>query len=564
VPVGSGAGAKRVVVVTGGGAGIGAGIAEELGRSGAFVVTMDPMVTVDGSRVLEVTGPTTAERIVAAGGTARASKVSVTDRDAVQALFGGLVDEFGSLDAVLNAAGITRPTGFATGSEEDWTAVLSVHLDGYLNVLRAALPIMADAGHGRVIGVTSGSGWRPANAGAYSCAKRAVAALTWQIGQVPPSGVTVNALSPIAATRMVTSALARPDSQPSGASTGGLSLGSMPPPQNLGPIGSYLASEDFSWCSGQVIFSSGAEVAPIAPPRLLEVTRTRDVRSLPHALQAFVPVALATAEAHQATSGATNPRFGPIYVEAGGSVGDRERVGSCLIVTDDPGWGTALADALTGRGVACVGVGAWSGGQGGPTGMAAGFTAAAQQVARSGQGHPLDAVLVALTGSAESPGGAAAAGGWKEILDDHAGITDRIRTDAGWVRAASDYAAAADRPIRVVTITDATSSAGRTRAQAAAQLARSSQQATSDRVQAFAIGVETDDPSGRRPAAELAAQLACAGDAAAIAGAELSAGPGWLGLRSHPSPAGSISFGGPAVPDWLDGVLRRMIRGEDG
>ena len=57
-----------------------------------------------------------------------------------------LVDEFGALDAVVNVAGISRPTGFASGAEDDWRAVLDVHLNGYLNVLRAALPIMAAAG----------------------------------------------------------------------------------------------------------------------------------------------------------------------------------------------------------------------------------------------------------------------------------------------------------------------------------------------------------------------------------------------------------------------------------
>ena len=94
-------------------------------------------------------------------------------------LFAELVDEFGALDAVVNVAGISRATGFAHGEEDDWRAVLSVHVDGYLNVLRAALPLMAEAGHGRILGVTSGSGWRAADAGAYSCAKRAVSALTW-------------------------------------------------------------------------------------------------------------------------------------------------------------------------------------------------------------------------------------------------------------------------------------------------------------------------------------------------------------------------------------------------
>ena len=187
---------------------------------------------------------TTAGRIVAAGGSARATSVSVTDADAVRGLF----EELGRLDAVVNVAGITRPTSFARGSEEDWRDVLDVHLDGYLNVLAAALPIMAAAGHGRILGVTSGSGWRPADTGAYGCAKRAVAALTWQLGRRAPPGVVVNAMSPIAVTRMVTAALASAPQGKAGRSsaTGGLSLGSMPaargarpvrrPPRGRGPL----------------------------------------------------------------------------------------------------------------------------------------------------------------------------------------------------------------------------------------------------------------------------------------------------------------------------------------
>ena len=155
---------QRVVAVTGGGGGIGAAIAEELGRQGAFVVTMDPLVSLDGSEQLPAPEETTAGRIVAGGGSARATLVSVTDGDAVRTLF----EELGRLDAVVNVAGITRPTSFARGTEEDWRAVVTVHLEGYLNVLAAALPIMAAAGHGRILGVTSGSGWRQADAGAYS------------------------------------------------------------------------------------------------------------------------------------------------------------------------------------------------------------------------------------------------------------------------------------------------------------------------------------------------------------------------------------------------------------
>ena len=79
-------------MVTGGGGGIGAAIAEELGRQGWFVVTLDPLVTLDGSERLPEPEETTAGRIVAAGGSARASSVSVTDGVAVRNLFGALAD----------------------------------------------------------------------------------------------------------------------------------------------------------------------------------------------------------------------------------------------------------------------------------------------------------------------------------------------------------------------------------------------------------------------------------------------------------------------------------------
>ena len=66
---------------------------------------------------------------------------------------------------MVNVAGISRPTSFAGGGEDDWRDVLAVHLDGYRNVLDAALPLMAAAGRGHVLGITSGSGWRPGRHG---------------------------------------------------------------------------------------------------------------------------------------------------------------------------------------------------------------------------------------------------------------------------------------------------------------------------------------------------------------------------------------------------------------
>src|SRR5579884_2418662 len=113
---------QQVAVVTGGGGGLGAAVSEQLGRDGCFVVTVDPLVTLDGSATLPEPPETTAGRITAAGGSARASSASVTDGDAIRDLFNELADERGGLDAVVNVAGITRPTTFTRGSEEDWLA----------------------------------------------------------------------------------------------------------------------------------------------------------------------------------------------------------------------------------------------------------------------------------------------------------------------------------------------------------------------------------------------------------------------------------------------------------
>ncbi len=112
----------------------------------------------------------------------------------------------------------------------------------------------------------------------------------------------------------------------------------------------------------------------------------------------------------------------------------------------------------------------------------------------------------------------------------------------------SDHSSATDRPVRVVTVVDATTAGGRSRAQAAAQLARAAHGATSDRVDAFVVGVESAEPSALHTTAELVAHLVSS-DAGSLSGAELVADADWFGLRSHPSPGGTLSFGGPAIPD---------------
>jgi NAD(P)-dependent dehydrogenase (short-subunit alcohol dehydrogenase family) len=567
---------RRVSVVTGGGRGIGAAIAGELARGGDFVVTVDPLVMLDGRTDPDATlEPTTADRIVAGGGAARAVASSVTDLDALRDLFGALVDEFGAVHTVVNVAGITRPTGFASGSESDWRGVLSVHLAGYFNVLRAALPHMAEAGSGRILGITSGAGWRQTDAGAYSCAKRAVASLTWQLGRIAPPGVTINALSPIAMTRMVEAAMARNrpvgrssgGDRTAGASTaagrpgggpaaGGLKLGSgMPPPEEVAPLAAYLLGEDSSWCSGQVLFAAGSELAVIGPPRLLEVIHCEPAGAA-RVLDEAGAAALVPAHEGQISTGGAGPRFAGLIDRAtrGPSTpadGVQETGSTCGVVTDDADRAGVLRSALSRR---------WAGVTALEPGVRRhGFEAASIALedleARSG---PLGALVVWL----DDPSSAPSQPDWQAVLGGHDGIAERILGDAAFARAAADHAERTGRPVRLVTIVDASTAAGRTRAQASAQLTRSAEPATEGLVAAFTVGIEAGaDPE---TVGHLAAYLTSHPDAAGLSGAELAAGSGWIGLRSHPSVSASIAHGGPGVPDWLDGVLREATSGVAG
>ncbi|MBA2610127.1 MAG: SDR family oxidoreductase, partial [Actinobacteria bacterium] len=432
-----------VVVVTGGGNGIGAAVAEELGRQGHYLVTMDPLVTLDGSSQEQAAPPedTTAGRIVAAGGAARASAVSVTDSDGVRALFKELATEFGRLDAVVNVAGISRPTNFASGSEADWRAVLEVHLDGYRNVLNAALPLMAAAGYGRILGVTSGGGWRAMDAGAYGDAKRAVASLTWELGRHAPPGVVVNAMSPIAVTRMVTAAMqraGRPASS-SAASAAGPLFGSMPEPGDLGPIGAHLVGDSFGWCRGQVIFTAGAEVAVVEQPRLLEVVRSDSVQPIARVVAVATPKALLASEAKQLSGGGSNPRFGSVFAE---SLDDDDEatpvaVGSVVIFASRPEVAGSTAAALETRGVLCDVVEI-------PEGPVCFEDASDTLVAAMNRTGPVDGVVVALSGPLSA---ARESTEWGRVLAEHDTIVDDLHSDAAWARAVADYSGELNRPV---------------------------------------------------------------------------------------------------------------------
>ena len=149
---------------------------------------------------------------------------------------------------------------------------------------------------------------------------------------------------------------------------------------------------------------------------------------------------------------------------------------------------------------------------------------------------------------------------WQTVLADHQGLIGELHTDAAWARAAADYAASV-RPhgVQLVTLTDATTP----RSQPGSVLGptgtgrRSSARAA--RVTAFAASVEAPDGARAEPAAELVTHLLTHPEAHALAGAELAVGHGWIGLRRHPRATGTVAYGGPAVPAWLDATLREMV-----
>ncbi len=541
---------QRVGVVTGGGGGIGAAIAEEMGRSGWLVVTVDPLVTLDGTDRVPAPEETTADRIVAAGGSAMASAVSVTDRAALDALFADLTREHGPLDVVVNVAGITRQTGFAHGSADDWRAVLEVHLGGFLNILGAALPHMVTQGQGSILGVTSGSGWRAANAGAYSCAKRAIASLVWQLGRQTPSNVTVNAISPIAATRMVAAAAERARKAGTGGGSGGLSLfDSMPQPADLAPLGTRLVGDAFRWCSGRVIFAGGSEVAVVDEPRLLEVVRLDGAAPISQVLEATVPRALVPAEAHQASEGGGNPRFGALFEQPLEATTPPAGIGSCVLVSNRPVLSGALEAAFKARSIVCHQVPATSG-----------FGGAAAALKGVMEAHgPIDAIVLAPEGSSSS----SLPDAWQRTLEEHAAMTGQIEDDAGWARAASEYGATTGRTVWLVTLVDAVDSGGRSRAQASAQLSRAAREATQGKVVALTVSLEDPDQRLEDTVGEVVARLLGESESIALAGAELVLRAGWFGLRSHPRPIGSITYGGPALPECFDETMKEILGGRE-
>lgn len=194
----------KVAIVTGAGNGLGRSHALELARRGAKVVVNDLGGARDGTGGSLSAAETVVEEIKAAGGDAMANGANVTDFDQCKAMVEEAVARWGTVDVVINNAGILRDKSFAKMSPEEWRAVIDVHLNGSANVTLAAWPVMKENNYGRIVMTTSTSGiygnFGQAN---YGAAKMGVVGLMRTLTiEGAKNNIRINCLSPTAATRM--------------------------------------------------------------------------------------------------------------------------------------------------------------------------------------------------------------------------------------------------------------------------------------------------------------------------------------------------------------------------
>jgi NAD(P)-dependent dehydrogenase (short-subunit alcohol dehydrogenase family) len=250
----------RVAIVTGAGRGIGRSVAMLLAREGASVVVNDLGAAVDGSG--QDSGPASevVAEIASTGGKAVASGADVSDHAAAEELIKTAIGEFGRLDVLVNVAGILRDRMIFNMSEQEWDDVIRVHLKGTFNTSKFAAAhwrsLREESAQNRIINFTSVSGLHGAPGQPnYAAAKMGIVGLTWSCANaLGKYGVTANAISPGASTRMT-------DSVPADRRRTGTVSGDVRSPDNVAPIVAYLASERSGWLTGRIVHSAGYEVS---------------------------------------------------------------------------------------------------------------------------------------------------------------------------------------------------------------------------------------------------------------------------------------------------------------
>ncbi|WFR72329.1 SDR family oxidoreductase [Prescottella defluvii] len=254
----------RVVIITGAGRGIGRAHALAFAAEGAKVVVNDIGVGGDGS----TTGETPAEQVVAeikaAGGEAVVNGDDVASWEGAQNLIQTAIDTFGGLDILVNNAGFLRDRMLVGMSEEEWDAVIRVHLKGHFAPLRhAAAYWRAESKAGRpvdarIINTSSGAGLQGSiGQGNYAAAKAGIAEMTIQAAaELKNYGVSVNAIAPAARTRMTVGAGGAMAEAMAAPEEGFDAMA----PENISPLVVWLGSAESKNVTGRVFEVEGGKI----------------------------------------------------------------------------------------------------------------------------------------------------------------------------------------------------------------------------------------------------------------------------------------------------------------
>jgi 3-oxoacyl-[acyl-carrier protein] reductase len=229
----------RTVLVTGAGRGIGLALSRFFAEAGANLCMAD----VDETALAEAATGAMADAVPLT--------VDVSDPTAVASAVAHVVDTTGRLDVVVNNAGILRDRVVWKLTDEDWQAVLGVHLTGTFNLTREAVPTMREQGYGRIVNVTSYTGLH-GNVGQanYAAAKAGIIGFTRTTAkELARFGITVNAISPNAETDMVASIpTERRDEL-----RAEIPMGRFAAPAEAAPAVGFLASEQAGYITGVVL-----------------------------------------------------------------------------------------------------------------------------------------------------------------------------------------------------------------------------------------------------------------------------------------------------------------------